>query len=126
MSTLVPEAEPAESMGVLMTGTTPLHEALLELGLEHWIPLSEIVATPEVRSVVDSDRATEMVSLALVDLLRQGRIQVWAGRWPDEPTLVSDDLAEAMLLDGRRYAFDAVASGDERVYFVNVENFASR
>ena len=109
-----------------MTRTTPLYEALLELGLEDWIPLSEVVATPEVRSVVDSDRATEMVSLALVDLLRQGRIQVWAGRWPDEPTLVSDDLAEAMLLDGRRYAFDAVASGDERVYFVNVENFASR
>ena len=126
MSTLVPEADPAESMGVLMIGSTPLHEALLELGLEDWIPLPEIVATPEVRSVVDSDRATELVSLALVDLLRQGRIQVWAGRWPDEPTLVSDDLAEAMLLDGRRYAGDAVASGDERVYFVNVENFASR
>ena len=126
MSTLVPEADPAESMGVLMIGSTPLHEALLELGLEDWIPLPEIVATPEVRSVVDSDRATELVSLALVDLLRQGRIQVWAGRWPDEPTLVSDDLAEAMLLDGRRYAFDAVASGDERVYFVNVEDFASR
>ncbi|CAN5251010.1 hypothetical protein BH11ACT1_BH11ACT1_06920 [soil metagenome] len=109
-----------------MTRTTPLYEALLELGLEDWIPLPEIVATPEVRSVVDCDRATEMVSLALVDLLRQGRIQVWAGRWPDEPTLVSDDLAEAMLLDGRRYAFDTEASGDERVYFVNVENFASR
>ncbi|HEY5472044.1 MAG TPA: hypothetical protein VIK32_02520 [Candidatus Limnocylindrales bacterium] len=109
-----------------MTRTTPLHEALLELGLEDWIPLPEIFATPEVRSIIDSDRATEMVSLALVDLLRQGQIQVWAGRWPDEPTLVSEDLAESMLLDGRRYSFDAEASGLERVFFVNVKNFSAQ
>jgi len=105
--------------------STPLHEALLELGLEDWFPLAEILATPEVGSIIDSERAIETVSLALVDLLRQGRIQVWAGRWPDEPARVSGDAAESMLLDARRYSFDSEPSGHERVFFVNVVNFAA-
>ena len=106
-----------------MKETTPLHEALLELGLEDWIPLPEIFTTPEVHNLIDSDRAIEAVSLALVDLLRQSRIQVWTGHWPDEPTPVSLELGESMLLDARRYSFDAETSGLERVYYASVDNF---
>jgi hypothetical protein len=106
-----------------MTDLTPLQEALLGLGLEDWIPLPEIRATSEVRDLTEDEQGIDEVSRALVDLLRYGRIQVWSGRWPDEPRLVSADLAEAMLRDERRYSFDAEASGLERVYFVNVENF---
>lgn len=105
-----------------MTDLTPLHEALLELGLEDLIPLPEIRTTPEVRDLAEGYQFFEKVSTALVDLLRADRIQVWAGHWPDEPTLVSNDVAETILRDERRYLFDAEADGPERVYFTNVEN----
>lgn len=105
-----------------MTDLTPLHEALLELGLEDLIPLPEIRATPEVRDLGEGYQSFEKVYTALVDLLRAGRIQVWAGHWPDEPALVSNDVAETILRDERRYSFDAEADGLERVYFTNVEN----
>jgi hypothetical protein len=101
---------------------TPLHEALLELGLEDLIPLPEIRATPEVRNLGKDYQHFDKISTALADLLRAGRIQVWAGRWPDEPTLVSNDVAETILRDERRYSFDAEADGLERVYITNVEN----
>lgn len=105
-----------------MTDLTQLHEVLLELGLEDQIPLPEIAGTQEVRDL-DATCDFEDISSALVDLLRAGRIQVWSGRWPDEPVVVSDSLAEALLRDVRRYSFDAEASDDlERVYFSNVEN----
>lgn len=35
------------------TDVTPLHAALLELGLEDWIPLPEMLDAPEVRPLVD-------------------------------------------------------------------------
>lgn len=105
-----------------MTDLTPLHEALLELGLEDLIPLPEIRATSEVRVLGEEYQDLEKISTALVDLLRAGRIQVWGGHWPAEPTLVSDEVAEPILRDERRYSFDAEADGLERVYFTNVEN----
>jgi hypothetical protein len=106
-----------------LTELTPLHEALLELGLEDWIPLPEIFRTPEVRDLIDKDQATEMVSRALVDLLKLGLIQIWAGQWSDEPRPIGPEMAEPMLLDERRYSFDSEAGGLERVFFVNVDNF---
>lgn len=105
-----------------MTELTPIHEALLELGLEDLIPLPEIRETPEVRDLGEDYHHFEKISTALVDLLRAKRIQVWAGHWPDEPTVTSDEVAEAILRDERRYSFDAEADGLERVYFTNVEN----
>jgi hypothetical protein len=105
-----------------MTSLTPLHEALLELGLEDQIPLPEIATTQEVRALDGVNQFPE-ISSALVDLLRAGRIDVWSGRWPDEPVVVSDDLAETLLRDQRRYSFEAEAADEvERVYFSNVEN----
>ena len=105
-----------------MTSTTSVHEALLELGLEDLIPLPEILDTPEVRRVTTSDQAVQAVSRALVDLLRTGRIQVWSGHWDDDPMPVDVGVAEALVLDARRYSFSAEESGLERVYIVNVEN----
>jgi hypothetical protein len=105
-----------------MTDSVSLQEALLELGLEDLIPLSEIQATPEVRDLGQDYQHLRKISAALVDLLRTGRIQVWAGHWPDEPSLVSGDEAEALVGDERRYSFDGEADGLERVYFTNVEN----
>jgi hypothetical protein len=106
-----------------MTELTPLHEALLELGLEDWIPLPEICATPEIRGLSEHDQEVKNVAHALVQLLRQGRIQVWTGHWPDEPMPVSTETAEAILFDEGRYSFDAETAGLERVYYANVENF---
>jgi hypothetical protein len=105
-----------------MTDLSPLHEALLELGLEDLIPLPEIRATAEVRDLGKDYQDFEKISTALVDLLRAGRIQVWGGHWPEEPTFISDEVAETILRDERRYSFDAEADGLERVYFSNVEN----
>jgi hypothetical protein len=106
-----------------MTEMTALHRALLELGLEDWIPLPEIAETPEIRGSIDSGQAIADIAAALVELLKQGRIQVWSGCWPGEPRVVGPEVGESMLLDSRRYSFDAEATGLERVYYVNVENF---
>ena len=105
-----------------MTQLVPLREALLELGLEDLIPLPEIRETPEVHDLGQEYQDLRKISTVLVDLLRTGRIQVWAGQWPNEPAPVRLEEAEALLRDERRYSFDAEADGLERVYFSNVEN----
>lgn len=106
-----------------MTNLTPLHDALLELGLEDLIPLPEILATPEVHELGEEYRHIEKVSAALIGLLREMRIQVWEGFWYEEPKHISDELAETVLGDMRRYSFDAeAADGLKRVYYVNVNN----
>jgi hypothetical protein len=109
-----------------MTSLTPLRDALLELGLEDLIPLPEILATPEVRELGEEYRRTENVSAALIDLLREMRIQVWDGFWYEDPKRISDELAEVVLGDIRRYSFDTEsADGLKRVYYVNVNNIRS-
>ena len=105
-----------------MTHASQLHEVLLQLGLEDQIPLPEIAGTQEMRELNRELQFTD-ISSALIDLLRAGRIQVWRGRWPDEPVLASEDLALELLGDERRYSFEAEEVKDlERVYFSNVEN----
>ena len=106
-----------------MSDLTPLHEALLELGLEDLIPLPEVFHTPEVRPLVEGGPAVRLVSRALLDLLARGRIQVWSGQWWEDPHLASRVDAEKLLLDERRYSFDLEQTGLERVYFVNVANY---
>jgi hypothetical protein len=106
-----------------MTDVTPLHEALLELGLEDWIPLPETLDAQEVRPLVEEGKAVGLVSRALVDLLAQDRIQVWFGQWSADAGPAPRQLAEELLLDERRYSFGAEDAGLDRVYFVNVANF---
>lgn len=106
-----------------MKNLTLLQEALLELGLEDWIPLPEVFGDPEVRPLLRENLEVHAVSRALVGLLTLGRIQLWMGKWSEQPRPVPPDAAEALLLDERRYSFDAEDEGLERVYFVNVENF---
>ena len=106
-----------------MTHLTSLHEALLELGLEDWIALPEILDAPEVRPLVKEGNAVGLVARALVDLLEQGRIQVWFGQWSADPSPAPRELAEGLLLDERRYSFGTEDAGLDRVYFVNVANF---
>ena len=64
-----------------MRELSPLHEALLVLGLEDRIPLPEAVADMRSEGLVADERAAEAVSLALRDLLAADLIQVWSGPW---------------------------------------------
>lgn len=97
-------------------------QALLELGLEDLIPLPEAVADVEA-SGVDAGVAIDAVSTALRRLLSLGRIQVWVGRWPDEPVVQGTGAADALLTDRRRYSYtEEQAAGLDRVYYVNVDN----
>jgi hypothetical protein len=106
-----------------MTSLTPLRDALLELGLEDLIPLPEILATPEVNELSAEYRHIQKVSEALIELLREMRIQVWEGFWYEEPKHISGESAEAVLGDVRCYSFDAeAADGLKHVYYVNVNN----
>ena len=107
-----------------MSELTPLHAALLDLGLEDWIPLPEAVEAARFEGLVRADESVAKISRALVDLLREGRIQVWSGPWAaEQPSPVSPELAESMLLDHTRYSFVSEANGLERVFYVNVQNF---
>lgn len=106
-----------------MTSLTLLRDVLLELGLEDLIPLPEILAAPEVHELGAEYRHIQKISAALVELLREIRIQVWEGFWHEEPKHISGEPAEAVLGDMRRYSFDAeAADGLKRVYYVNVNN----
>jgi len=106
-----------------MTEMTRVHTALLELGLEDLIPLPEALSEAGVYSEDTGDQLVTVVGHALVDLLRNDLIQVFSGHWSVEPVLVSREAAEAMLLDQRRYSYDAEVDGTERVYYVNVDNY---
>jgi acyl-CoA hydrolase len=105
-----------------MTDLTPLRDALLQLGLEDLIPLPEILMTPEVHELGETYQHSEKISAALIELFQEGRIQVWAGSWNEEPAHITDELAETSLGDARSYSFDAESDGLKRVYFVNVDN----
>ncbi len=105
-----------------MNRLTALHEALLEIGLEDLIALAHIQGSQEVRALAQHQQGLDAISKALVDLLKLGRIQVWAGQWAEEPRIVGEDVAEGILRDLRRYSFEAEQEGLDRVYFANVDN----
>jgi len=96
-----------------------VRQAVLDLGLEDVIPLPEIA--DEVRSI-RPDVAVEALRTALLALLKEGRIQVWSGRWPDEPQAVDPAMAEELLRDDERYEFNSPADQRLRVYYINVDN----
>ena len=98
--------------------------ALLALGLEDWISLPEAVETRTFEGLLAIDDSLDAVSLPLLALLREGRIQVWCGPWQDEePALIGTPEAEEILLDPRRYSLDGEDHGTDRVFYSNVDNF---
>jgi len=98
-------------------------EAVLELGLEDWIPLPEAVASVELRAT-HPDRATWLVlAEALEALLVDERIRLYRGRWDDDdPRELSEVEAVEVLHQKRWYSFHIDDPEEERVSFVNVEN----
>ena len=101
-----------------------VRDAVLELGMEDWIPLPEAVATPEIRAATQGDRPTWLVlSAALRGLLAEREIRLYRGRWDDEnPRELVDAEARAVLGEECWYAFHPDDPDEERISFVNVRN----
>ena len=104
-----------------MTDPTSLRGALLDLGLEDLIPLWEVATADEVRRVLDTGKVQE-IAAALTELLREGRIQVWSGSWPEDPNVVDAATAEKLLKVAQHYEPNSPADRRARVYFANVDN----
>ncbi|WP_436698714.1 hypothetical protein [Nocardioides sp. BYT-33-1] len=102
--------------------TTPLEQCILDEGLEDLIPLPEIVRTVEMRGLSESPSIVSEVAAAIGELVRQGRIQIWAGQWPAEPEFVGRPVAESLVEDPDQYQFDSPSDLSRRVYYVNVDN----
>jgi hypothetical protein len=105
-----------------MTELTAVQRALLDLGMEDLIALPETIRAPELSGLVRDEEPVPTIAAALIALLREDRIQVWSGHWPDEPDLVGSLAAEELLGEPGRYEFNSPADLDRRVYYVNVEN----
>lgn len=104
-----------------MNDPTGLRQAVLDLGLEDLIPLPEIALGVEVRGVLRRSTVEELAT-TLVDLLREKRIQVWSGPWPQDPEVVDPVTAETLLGVEEQYTFNSPADLRSRVYYVNVDN----
>lgn len=102
--------------------TTPLERCILDEGLEDLIPLPEIVHTVEMLGLSPSSSVVSEVAAAIGTLVRQGRIQIWAGQWPAEPEFVPEVLAESLVKDPGQYQFNSRSDRSQRVYYVNVTN----
>ncbi len=102
--------------------TTPLEQCILEEGLEDLIPLPEIVQTVVSRGLSKQPSVIDEVANALKALVLEGRVQVWAGRWPGEPKHVAGFTAESLLADPGQYHFNSATDISQRVYYVNVDN----
>ena len=99
--------------------------ALLDLGLEDWIPIPEAVASPEVVNAVGAANAPRAVQNALKLLLKEGRLLLYRGPWDAEPAPVPLSEALNLLADDYWYGFHADAEAEVRLYFVNVLNIRS-
>lgn len=96
--------------------------ALLALGLEDWIPIPEAVNTPEVREAVRQEDAAPTIRAALTELVSDGQVRVYRGRWDADPAALPTPEALDRLREDRWYSFHPVDPDAERLYFVNVEN----
>lgn len=103
-----------------MIDPTDLRQALLDLGLKDCIPLPEIADVEEIRS--EGGPSVEDISAALIGLLREGRIQIWAGHWSQDSEVVDPATAEELLRVHEQYTFNCPADQRLRVYYVNVDN----
>ncbi len=104
-----------------MSEATTLRQALLDLGLEDLIPLPEAATAEEVRPFLAPGTLQDLAA-ALIELLRERRIQVWSGPWPEEPEIVHSVTAEQLLHVEEQYSFNSPADLRRRVYYVNVDS----
>ncbi|MDX6199527.1 MAG: hypothetical protein QOJ79_2678 [Actinomycetota bacterium] len=104
-----------------MSDTDAVRTALLEMGLEDWIPVPEAVQT--IRGCGSSEPAQE-VREALTALGREGCVRFWRGVWNGEAEHVEVPAADAerLLTDERWFRFRLDEEDEERLYFVNVAN----
>lgn len=108
-----------------MSDATSLRQALLDLGLEDLIPLPEIPTAEEIHGVLRRGAAEDLAT-ALVELLRESRIQIWSGHWSQDPEVVDSVTAEELLRIAAHYEFNSPADQRLRVYYVNVDNLRVR
>ncbi|GAB2935798.1 hypothetical protein GCM10027047_35600 [Rhodococcus aerolatus] len=101
---------------------TDLEQALLDLGMEDLIALPETLHAVETVGLLHRSGRADDVARALVSLLESHRIQVWGGRWQDEPELIDHGATAELLLDTSQYEFGSPADSERRVYYVNVDN----
>lgn len=105
-----------------MNARPRLRETILEEGLEDLIPLPEIALTVTRERLVAPELMIPALSSALIELLDEGLIQVWAGHWSEEPEVLSSAAARELLEVEGQYEFNSDADLVRRVYYVNVEN----
>jgi hypothetical protein len=110
------------SLGGTVSGRTALQQTLLNEGLEDLIPLPEIATTVQNRQLAPSEFLIQEVSFALIKLLDEKLIQVWAGHWSTEPQVLDDAAARDLLGDTEQYEFNSPSDLVRRIYYVNVEN----
>lgn len=108
-----------------MSDATHLRHALLDLGLEDLIPLPEIPAAEEIRGVLERGEGEDLAA-ALIELLRERRIQIWSGHWSQDPEVVDPVTAEKLLSVAEQYESNSPADRRLRVYYVNVDNLRVR
>lgn len=98
-----------------------VRETVLELGLEDWIPLPQLVDWPEDRPAMTASSASVLREV-LLDLLDEGAIAIYRGPWDQEPDRVDDAEARELQKDDRWYSYDVDDPDEERLFFVNVDN----
>lgn len=99
-----------------------LEEVILSEGMEDLIPLAEIALTASARGLLTPKGTTQVLSEALLKLLRAGNIRVFCGYWSNEPEPVASDVAELLLSDLEKYVFNSESDLRSRVYYANVES----
>jgi hypothetical protein len=99
-----------------------LSNALLDLGMEDWIPLPEATSDPEVLDSVGRNELVATMAAALIDLVESGKLRIYKGRWDEDPSPVLTQEAVELLKDPRWYKFHIEDPAEERIFFVNVDN----
>lgn len=101
----------------------PVLTALLDLGLEDWIPVPEAVSNPEIIQAAAGEDPATVVADALAELVAEHRVRIYRGRWDSgDPEPVPSSVAVELLREPGWYSFDVGDPDEERLYFVNVLN----
>lgn len=75
-----------------------------------------------VPTLIYTESQARRGSAALNALLTGDRMQVWSGRWPNEPEVVHSHTNEELLRAPSQYESNAAADAERRFFYVNVNN----